>query len=134
MQMGNFKKSFNFMMSSQEYCCKNESRFFVFERCVIYAIVVAESYNFENHFWVKDITFNVARNNKMYAELTNCNHTVQVDHPGMVTLLKDLKLKHHSDEITAEIDMSDRELIKIVESCGDVMKWRRHSLVASKES
>lgn len=131
MLLGNFKKSFDFMMSSQEYSCKNESRFFVFERCVFYTIVVGESYNFENHFWVKDINFNVARNNKLYAELTNCNHTVQVDHPGMLTMLMDLKIKHWSDELTAEIDMSDEELIKIVEMCGDVKKWRRHSIVPS---
>ena len=63
----------------------------------------------------------------MFAELNNCDHTVQVDNPALVDVLLDLELKHREDEVTAEIDMSDYELIKIVDSVEDVKKWRRQS-------
>lgn len=54
-----------------------------------------------------------------------------VDNPKLVKLLKDLKLKHSSDEITAEIDMSELDLMKLIDNLGSVFakKWRRHSFM-----
>lgn len=117
-------------MTSQELGYKNDSKFFVFERCIIYTTVVncGTSYGYENHFWMKDVSFGIVAKNKMFAELTNCNHTVQVDNLKMTEILMGLKMKHCNDEITAEIDMSDYELIRLVDSVEDVKKWRRHSI------
>lgn len=112
-------------MTSKEHGYKNESRFFVFECCVIYTTVVRKDlFSYENHFWIKDVAFHYE-----YAQLVNCDHTIQIDNAEMIKILKEQKKKHGDDEITAEINMTEYELIRIVESVGDVKKWRRHSII-----
>lgn len=119
-------------MISDELGYMNDAMFFVFERCIIYSTVIGfgKSFSYENHFWIKDISFGATADNKMFAELKNCNHQVQVDHPKMLSVLMEQKVKHKNDEITAEIDMSDTELMKLVDGFGDVKKWRRQSMVS----
>lgn len=119
-------------MTSQELAYKNEAKFFVFERCVIYTTVVRRdfSYSYENHFWMKDVTFCVMLNNKKFAELKNCNHKIIVDNVQLLSLMMEQKVKYEEDEITAEIDMSDEELIKLINSLEDAKIWRRQSLVS----
>lgn len=92
------------------------------------------SYSYENHFWIKDVTFGVTVTNKMYAELTNCEHKLHVDNPQMMTLLMELKTKHQDDELTAEIDMNDEDLMKLIDGCEDVKKSKRHSIVTFPSS
>lgn len=106
----------------------NDSRFFVFESCIIYTTVVnnGKSFSYENHFWIKDVTFDVQQKKKIIAELKNLNHVVKVDNAEMVAILMEMKSKHHQDEITAEIDMGDNELVRIID---DTKTWRRHSVV-----
>lgn len=48
----------------------------------------------------------------------------------MTETLIELKSKHKKDEITAEIEMSDYELMRLVDSVQDVKKWRRHSIIS----
>lgn len=119
-------------MTSLELAYKNEAKFFVFERCIIYTTVVRRdsSYSYENHFWMKDVTFGVTLSNKTYAELRNCNHKVNVDNAQLLSLMMQQKMKHKEDEITAEIDMSEEELIKLIDSLEDAKVWRRQSLVS----
>lgn len=119
-------------MTSLELAYKNEAKFFVFERCILYTTVVRRdcSYSYENHFWMKDVTFNVTLNNKMFAELENCNHKINVDNEQLLSLMVELKVKHKQDEITAEIDMSDGELIRLIDSLEGAKIWRRQSLVS----
>lgn len=132
MQLGKFIKCFEFPTTSQELGYMNDSRFFVFEQCILYTTVVncGNSFSYENHFWMKDVTFGVAGNNKIVAQLSNFNHVVQVDNSSMVAILMDMKNKHREDEITAEIDMSDHELRRIIDGMKDAKKWRRHSIVS----
>jgi hypothetical protein len=55
MRMGKFVKNFQIPMSSKEYNYKYDGKYFVFERCVIFANLLhgGESYCYESHFWVK---------------------------------------------------------------------------------
>lgn len=131
MQLGKFIKSFEFPMTSQEHGYMNDSRFFVFKRCVIYTTVVnfGQSFSYENHFWMKDALFSLGPE-RIIAELKNFNHTVQVDNRNMVDVMATMRAKHYYDENTAEIEMSDRELMKIIDSVDEVKKWRRHSIVS----
>lgn len=119
-------------MTSQELGYSNDAKFFVFERCIIYTTVVKHnsSYSYENHFWVKDVSFGVAPKSRMFAELKNCGHTVSIDNIQMVKALSELKCKHNEDENTAEIDMADDELIKLIDGLRDAKIWRRQSLVS----
>lgn len=128
MEMGKFIKSYETSMTSQERGYKNLSRFFVFERCVIYTTVIGNgrSFSYENHFWVKDVKFS---HTSASAELKNCNHSVHIDNSEMMLLLMKQKIKHRKDEITAEIDMNEHDLMKLIDSVEEVKKWRRYSLV-----
>lgn len=119
-------------MTSQELGYMNDSRFFVFEHCIIYATVVhcGRAFSYENHFWIKDATFSVAKNNRIIAELKNFNRGVQVDNTELVAIILEMKRDHSIDEITAEIEMSEHELRKIIDSVEDGKKWRRHSLLS----
>lgn len=131
--MGPLKKSFEFQMTSYEYGYKNDAKFFVFASCIIYTTVVnkGSTFSYENNFWIKDVTFSLTEHNKMIAELVNCNHKVHVDNPQMLAMLMDLKMKHKDDEITAEVDMSEGEMMRLIDSLGDAKKSRRHSIIPS---
>lgn len=119
-------------MTSQELGYMNDAKFFVFERCILYTTVVHRClFNYENHFWMKDVMFDVTANDKMYAELNNCNHKVHIDNPQMIRMLIEQKMKHKDDEINAEIDMNECDLIKLIDSFEDAKNWRRLSIVKS---
>jgi hypothetical protein len=121
------------MVTSQELGYKNEAKFFVFERCVLYTTVVlkGKSCSYENHFWIKDVSVGSdgKSGEKMFAELKNCDHRIYVDNTQMIALLTELKTRHEDDEITAEIDMiSDDDLRRIVDG---MEESRRHSIVST---
>jgi hypothetical protein len=134
MRLGKFIKTFDFPMISKDFSYENNSKFFVFEKCVIYTSVIhAHKFCFENIFWMKNIMFGLSVKEKIFAELTNNNHTIQVDDPRMIPILREQKMRHWDDEISAEIDtISDYDLIKLVDSVEDSKKWRRHSVVNMK--
>lgn len=126
--MGKFMKSYETSMTSQTLGYKNLSRFFVFERCVIYTTVIdgGKAFSYNNHFWVKNIKFS---HTSELAELRNGNRSVLIDNTEMMLLLMKQNLKHRDDENCAEIDMSEHDLMKLIDSGEDSKKWRRYSHV-----
>lgn len=91
------------------------AKFFVFEQCIIYTLVVKQDlYHYENFFWVKNVKFVGGQENAV-AELKNRNQTVRVENLEMIEILREQKKRQKNHEENAEIVMETGELVVLID-------------------
>jgi hypothetical protein len=117
--------------------CIYEANFFVFEKCIIYTIVVnKECFLYNGHFWMKDCKFEMVLKNEKTTTLAILKkyfgRNLVMDSPEFVKILVKLYAEHKDDEIS-EIDLPHDKYIEIVKII-DKNPSRRWSLVSLNDS
>jgi hypothetical protein len=108
-----------------------DTNFFIFERCVIYTIIINEKYFVYNgHFWIKDVLFETLSKNGrviLIAVLKCSDRKLVIEKKEFVEKLMCLKAQHKYDEVH-EIELPFDEHKKILRNIDDC-KLRRYSIV-----
>lgn len=119
LKLGQFVRVWNEKsMISETSNCYYDTNLFIFERCIIYTIVINKTrYLYNGHFWIKDCHFeSVLKNDKsvVLAILTSGNRQLILDNEDFVSALMRLHKLHKYDENEAEIDIPFDSHVKIL--------------------
>lgn len=140
MQLGNFITTWEFPMLSETNKCYYNTKFLIFQCCVIYTILINEQLSMYNgHFWLKDCKFETVLTDKseptLLTKLMYNTRSVWLDNSALSEMLRDLQAKHGTDEISAEIDLKYIELKTLVDSIAmSPLSPKRWSLVPFRSS
>lgn len=122
-------------MLSQTSNCYYDTNLFIFERCIIYTIIVNDrKLLYNGHFWIKDCTFEsiIKNGSSVILAVLNCNdRQLVLDKKDFVGAVMRLHQQHKYEEIDAEIDVPFESHLKILAKIEDPKNYRRLPLAVN---
>lgn len=122
------------MLYSESSDCHYFTNLFIFERCIIYTIVVNDKhFVYNGHFWTKDCEFQtVMKCDKpvILAILCSGDRKLILDNVEVVSALMRLHALHKYDEIDGEIELPFKTHLKILSKI-EITGMKRMTLAVS---